>query len=115
MEIKIIKKPIKLKELQKIAREQFGCLIKAVVDVEKGVMAIAGEMHSDEEVVLMEKGSKRKDTWGINLYPEKPKSEWIEFDSIINIKPFYGNRSRGVENPKIRKKIREVIEKLIIK
>lgn len=114
MEVKIVEKPIKLEELQKLAESQFGELIKVVLDVEKEIMAIAGELHADEEVALMEKGSKRENIWGINFYPKKPKEEWIEFDSIINIKPSYGNRSRNVENPDIRKKIKEIINKLVV-
>jgi len=113
MEPIIIKKQIKLKEIQKLAQEQFGDLIKAVVDVEKEIIALGGELHADEEVALMENGSKRENSWGINLYPNKSKEEWIEFDSIINIKPSYGNRSRYIENPEIRKKIKEIIEKLV--
>ncbi|MBZ1345379.1 MAG: hypothetical protein KY055_01960 [Candidatus Nealsonbacteria bacterium] len=114
MEIKIVKNQIKREELQKLAQEQFGDLIKIVVDIEKEIMAVGGELHADEEVALMEEDSKRENTWGINFYPGKSKEEWIEFDSIINIKPSYGNRSRGVDNPEIRKKIGEIVEKLVV-
>ena len=113
-EIKIVKDSINKKELIDIAKEQFGDIIKAVVDVEQGIMAIGGEMHADEEVILMEQeGSKREYTWGINLYPEKTGENWIEFDSVINLKPSFGNRSRGVDNPEIQKKIRNIVEKLV--
>jgi len=113
MEIKIVKVPINKKELVDIAREQFGDLVKTVVDVGQRIMAVGGEMHADEEVALMEQeGSKREDTWGINLYPERDGDNWIEFDSVINLKPSFGNRSRGVDNPEIQKKIRNIVEKL---
>lgn len=116
MEVKIIKNPITKQELIDIAKEQFGELVKAVVDIEQGIMAIGGEMHADEETVLMERiGSKREYTWGINLYPEKPENEWIEFDSVINIKPSFNNRSREVENSEIKEKIKNIVQKLIIK
>jgi len=116
MEIKIVKDPINKKELFDIAKKQFGDLVKAVVDVEQLIMAIGGELHADEEVALIEQeGSSRENTWGINLYPEKQEKEWIEFDSIINIKPSSGNRSREVENLEIRKKIKSVVKKLVIK
>ncbi|MBU2579304.1 hypothetical protein KKA09_04300 [Patescibacteria group bacterium] len=112
--MKIIKNSITRKELQKIAKKQFGDLIKAVVDVKNEIMAIGGEFHADEEVLLMEKeGSKREYVWGINLYHEKMEDDWIGFDSIINIKPFYGNRSRNVENSKIREKIKKIVKKLV--
>ncbi len=114
-EIKIVKDLINKKELIDMAKGQFGDLVKAVVDVEQGIMAIGGEMHADEEVVLIEQeSSKREDTWGINLYPEKTSDDWIEFDSVINLKPSFGNRSRNVDNPEIQKKIRNIVEKLIL-
>jgi len=115
MEIKIVKDSINKKELIDIAKGQFGDLVKAVVDVGQRIMAVGGEMHADEEVMLMEQeGSKREHTWGINLYPEKSGEELIEFDSIINIKPSYGNRSRDVENPKTREQIKIIVNKLIV-
>ena len=115
MVIKIVKNPISKQELIKMAKEQFGDLLKAVVDIEKEIMAIGGELHSDEESLLIEKEhSKREYTWGINFYLEKPEEEWIEFDSVINLKPSFGNRSRGVENPKVREKIKEIVGKLVL-
>lgn len=115
MEVKIIKNSISKKEIIDIAKKQFGDLVKAVVDVEQGIIAIGGEMHADEEVALMEQeNSKREYTWGINLYPEKKGEELIEFDSIINIKPFCNNRSRDVENPETREKIKIIINKLVV-
>jgi hypothetical protein len=89
--------------------------VKAVVDIKQEIIAIGGELYSDEEVTLIEKeGSKREDTWSINLYPEKPEEEWIEFDSVINLKSSFGNRSREVENPEIKERIKIIIEKLIV-
>jgi len=115
MEIKIVKDSINKKEVINIARNQFGDLVKVVVDIKQSVIAIGGEMHADGEVVLIEKeDSKREDIWGINLYPEKLGEEWIEFDSVINIKPSYGNRSRDIENPEIKTKIKDIINKLIV-
>lgn len=114
MPIIIVKDSIKREELKRIAEGQFGNLVKAVVDTEKEIMAIGGEMHADEEVVLMEQeGSKREHVWGINLYPEKTDEDWLEFDSVINLKPSFGNRSRGVDNPEIQKKISNIVEKLV--
>lgn len=115
MAIKVVKKPIKRSELAEIASEEFGDIVKAVVDVEQGIMAIGGELHADEEVLLSEnEGSKRENTWGINLYPRKTGGEWLEFDSMVNIKPSLGNRSRGVENLELREKIKEIVKNLII-
>lgn len=114
MQIKIIQKPITKKTLIEIAREGFVDLVKAVVDIEKGIMALGGELHADEEALLLEQGSLQENLWGINLYPEKSAEEFIEFDSVINIRPAHSNRSRGVENSQIREQIKGIIKKLII-
>ena len=113
MEIKIIEEPVKISELKTIAEQGFGDMVKAVVDVEKEIMAVGGELHADAEAVLAEQGSKRENVWGVNLYPEKSGADWLEFSSMINIKPHSGNRSRGVENPEARAKIIKIVNKLI--
>ena len=102
-----------LKELLEIARDQFGDLVKAVVDVDLEIMAIGGELHSDEEAILLKQGSKQSNLWGINLYPEEKKEEWIELDSFIDIRPSQNNRSRDVENPKIKERIIDIVNKLV--
>lgn len=112
----IVKNSIKLEDLKNIAEKQFGELVKATVDTEQEIMAVGGELHADEEVLLMEQeNSKREHTWGINLYPGKTGEDWIEFDSVINLKPSFGNRSRGVDDSEIQKKIRDIIKKLIVR
>ena len=89
-------------------------MVKAVVDVEQEIMAVGGELHADEEALLAEReNSKRENTWGINFYTDKSSEEFIEFDSMVNIKPAFGNRSRNVENLAIQKKIKEISNKLI--
>lgn len=113
MEIRIIKEIISLGELEKIAENQFGNLVKAVVDIKKRIIAIGGELHADEEALLVEQGSNQQDLWGINLYPEKFNSDFVEFDSMINIRPSQGNSSRGVENRDICEKIYNVVKKLV--
>ena len=102
-------------ELSKMAENMFGGLVKAVIDIEKEVIVVDGPMHADQETELVKKGSKQVNLWGINLYPEKSGEDFIEFDSMINLKPSQSNRTRGVENPKIRKKIKIIINKLVEK
>ncbi|HEC69721.1 MAG TPA: hypothetical protein ENI31_05530 [Candidatus Omnitrophica bacterium] len=111
--MKIIKDEISLQELKKLAEESFGNLVKAVVDVEREVMAIGGELHSDEEALLIEDGSNQRSLWGINLYPHTEEKDWIEFDSVINIRPSQGNLSRNVDNPQIKDKIIKIVNKLV--
>ena len=113
--MRIIEKKISILELQKMAEQMFGNLVKAVVDVEKKIMAVDGELHSDEEALLLKKGSQQKDLWGINIYPEIKNDGWIEFDSMINLRPSLQNLSRGVDNVNIRRKIKKIVNKLVEK
>jgi hypothetical protein len=106
--VKIVKQALTLDELKKMAAK-FGNLVKAVVDVERQLIALDGELHSDLESLLLDDGSKQKNLWGINLYPEVQGDGFIEFDSLINIRPSQGNRSRGVEDQKTQKKIIDIV------
>jgi hypothetical protein len=111
--MKIIDVPISLGDLKDMAESRFGNLVKIVVDVERNIMAVDGELHADEEALLLENGSKQEDLWGINIYPELEGTDRIEFDSIINIRPSQGNRSRGVDNRAIREKIIDIVNALV--
>lgn len=112
--IEIIKDSISKEELRNIAKNQFGDLVKAVVDVEKEIMAIGGELHADEEALLLQNGSHQENLWGINLYLNKSNDEFIEFDSMINVRPSQENKSRGVDSLEIQRKIRDTVSKLIL-
>lgn len=90
-----------------------GMMVKGVVDVEKGLLAIDAELHADLEQMLLQNGSKQDHLWGINLYPEDEGEDFIEFDSMINVRPRQNNPSRSVEDPEIRAKVIEVVEKWI--
>lgn len=111
----IVEDKISIEELKEMARKMFGNLVKGVVDAEKEIMAVDAELHADEESLLLEKGSKQENLWGINLYPEISGDDFIEFDSMINIRPSRENRSRGVENLEIRDKIIKIVNKLVQK
>jgi len=112
MEIKVVRDTVSRDELREIAKQQFGDMVKAVVDVEQGIMAIGGELHSDEEAMLLDQGSAQRHLWGINLYPDKPLDEWIIFDSMINVRPSGGNRSRYVESSEIREAVTRIVNRL---
>lgn len=105
--------PISKEELQRIAKKSFGNLVKAVVDVSGESMVIDADLHADEEAFLLARGSKQIDLWGINLYPELIGEQFIEFDSMINLRPSAGNLSRGVDDEQIKAKIRQVVSRLI--
>ena len=110
---RIVREPISLAEVRELAQARFGDMVKASVDIGRGVMAIGGELHSDEEALLLEDGAKQPDVWGINLYPNESSDDWIEFDSMINVRPAQGNRSRGVDDPAIQSKIRRLVGELV--
>lgn len=111
--MQVIKTKITIKELQFAAQKSFGNFVKAVVDIKKGIMAIGGNLHADEEALLLKDGSDQYDLWGINIYPGNSADEFIEFDSMINIRPVQNNRSRSVGNSEIRDKIKEAVKKLV--
>lgn len=113
MTIEILRRPTKRARLSTLAEGQFGDMVKAVVDVERGVMAIGGELHSDEEAALIDEGSAQEHLWGINLYPAEPDDAWLEFDSLINVRPSQGNRSRNVEDSGLRDRIRQIVTGLV--
>jgi hypothetical protein len=113
MPTRIIAAPVPLEEVRRMAREQFGDFVKAVVDIERGMMAMGGELHADQEALLLDRGARQVDLWGINIYPDLPSSERIEYDSMINVRPAHGNRSRSVDDPAIRRRIAEVVSGLL--
>jgi hypothetical protein len=105
--------PVTLNKLKEMAAAMFGDLVKGVVDVKRGIMVLDAEMHSDEEAALLDSGSNQSDLWGINLHPELEGEEFVEFDSLINIRPSQENRSRNVEDPAIRERIFEIVNRLV--
>ena len=114
METKIIKNKISREELKKLSHEQYGDILKAVVDVDKKIMGAGGELHVDIQSLLIEKENSRgNNTWGINLYLDKAGDDFIEFDSMVNLKPNLGNKIRGIEDENIKKKIREIVNQLV--
>jgi hypothetical protein len=111
--LRVVRDSIGRSELITLAQSQFGDMVKAVVDLRRGIMAIGGELHSDEEALLLDEGSAQADLWGVNLYPDEADEAWIEFDSMINVRPSQGNRSRAVEDPTAQEHIRRVVTSLV--
>lgn len=112
--MKIVRDKIAISELQSMAKHMHERLVKAVVDVEKEIMAVDAGLHSDElEFLIEQENSEPKNLWGINIFPEKAKDVFIQFDSMLNIKPGLGNRTRGVEDPEVQKKIISIVDKLV--
>jgi len=109
----LISQPISAQQLREAGEELYGDMVKAVVDVERGVMAVGAELHADEEAFLLAENSRQENLWGINLYTDRVIPEMIEFDSMINIRPRQNNRSRGVEDAETRERIIGIVRNLV--
>lgn len=53
-EIKIFREPVALDIVKQLAEVTFGDFVKGVVDVEKKILGLGGELHADIEAVLLE-------------------------------------------------------------
>ena len=113
--MRIVEDKITLAELREMAQSMFGSFVKAVVDVERGIMVVDAGMHADEETELLSGGSRHENLWGINLYPDEEADAFLEFDSMINLRPAQNNRSRGVESAEIRERIARIVGGLVQK
>jgi hypothetical protein len=105
--------PITLDEIRHLAACRFGDMVKAVVDLRLGVILLDADLHADQEAELLASGSAQADLWGINLYPDLPEPDWVEFDSMINLRPSFGNRSRGVDDAATREAIVGLVRRLV--
>ena len=110
----ILERPISRAQLKEYAANTFGDMIKCVSDVDKGLLAIDADLHADLERLLLENGSQQTSLWGFNLYPDETGDDFIEYDSLINIRPHQGNRSRDVQDPAVREQIIKVVNTLIV-
>ncbi len=111
-DVLVLEQRIERADLDRLLR-LFGDMIKYVVDVERGVIAIGGELHADAEQILLEQGSRPADLWGANYYPGRGREGCVEFTSLINIRPARGNRSMEVEDPAVRERIRALTFALV--
>jgi len=113
--MKLVNSCISLHELHKMSENMFQKLVKAVVDIEKEIMVVDAVMHADQELLLLEEHkSEQKNLWGIHLYPDNYGQEsFIVFDSMINLRPSFGNRTRGVDDVHTQQKIKAIVTKLV--
>lgn len=111
--IKIFTSPVSISELNQLAEASFGDFVKGVVDIDKNILGLGGELHADIEAVLLEQGSEQKSLWGINLYPDQALPDMLEFDSMINLRPNQNNRTRGVDDPGLQQRILELVTNLV--
>ena len=112
-DIVLVTERIDSETLRTLLDRFFEDMVKYVVDVERGVAAVGGELHADAEALLIDDGSRQQDLWGANDCPGLGADACIEFTSLINIRPSQGNRSMEVEDPRIRERVREITSRLI--
>jgi len=113
MEPHIVKVPLPADEFGTVVAEHRHGMIKVVVDIEKRVLALGGDLHADGEQRLLDDGSRQEDIWGANIYPGKPPGEQIEYTSMINIRPRQGNRSMDITEATLRDAVAGVIRSLL--
>ncbi len=113
MKIQILTKKISQEAACKIAKDNYGEMVKGVVDVEKKIIALGGELHADAEALLLENGSRQEDLWGFNLYPDKPRDKRLAYTSLINIRPHQNNRSIEIQDEKLKKNIQSLVDSLV--
>ena len=112
--MQILQTAISRAELAALAENTFGDMIKCVADVKLGLLALDAELHADLERLLLENGSADENLWGFNLYPEEEGEDFIEYDSLINIRSWQNNPTRDVLDPDIRDAIKQIVEQFII-
>ncbi len=110
----LVDKKITLAELKEMSKKMYGDLVKVVVDSEKRIMVVDAHFHADQEQYFLEEGSDQKNLWGINLFPDSyGTDQWLVFDSMINLRPSWGNRTRGIDDQQMQKIVREIIASLV--
>ena len=111
-DVVLLERRIEAAELRRLV-ERFEEMVKYVADVERGIVAIGGEMHADAEAVLLEAGSRQADLWGANYYPGRGREGCIEYTSLINIRPSAGNRGMELIDPALRARVLEITLALV--
>ncbi len=111
--ILVLTRRITLAELAQLIGNPFPDMVKFVVDIEGGIIAIGGELHADAEAILIDQGSQQDSLWGGNYYPGRGEPGCLEYGSLINIRPSQQNESMFVQSEAIRERIRVVVYSLI--
>lgn len=113
MNVQLVSSRIGHAALIKLAQKSYGEMIKGVVDVTRGIMALGGELHADAQAALLQDGSLPEDIWGFNIYVAKPRQQRMDYTSFINVRPSAGNRSMEIQDHVLRKRIRTIVDSLV--
>lgn len=114
MQIIITNTKISTLQIKELCEQGFRDMVKVVVDIEKGIVGIGGELHADAEALLLERGSDQKHLWGANFYPYHSPDERISYTALINIRPHQDNPSLEILDETIKRKVKVIIEKLVL-
>jgi hypothetical protein len=112
-DIVLIEKRLAPEELARLVRAHFDDMVKYVVDIERGLAAVGGELHADAEQILLQAGCRQEDLWGANYYPGRGPEECVEYTSLINIRPAQGNRGMLIADALVRERVRDLTFALI--
>jgi len=107
--IRILKERASPAQIQDMLQE-YKSMIKIAVDIRRRILAGGGEMHADCESVLLEEGSEQNDLWGANWYPAEQR---IDYEALINIRPWLSNRSVVIQNEDIRRQVQAITIELL--
>ena len=113
MNIKTFTSQVSKEELLALAEASFGNMVKGVIDIQKKILALGSELHSDCEEILLDQGSKQVNLWGFNIYTDRTKEERLEYTSMINIRPKQNNMQREIQDPNLRKQIKDIIDNMV--
>jgi hypothetical protein len=105
-----VTEPIPIDDLRRLVPGRFRDFVKGVVDLRREILLIDAEMQADQEAVLL---ADQRDLWGVNFYPQIDGPDWLEFDSMINLRPSSGNRSRGVDDAATRDAITALVDRVV--
>ena len=97
--------PLSEATIRRLVDAEFGDMVKFVVDLDREVLCVGGEFHSDEETILLEKGSKQENLWGANFYPDRPEGKKLVYTSMINVRSREGNMKQEIQSPRIREQV----------
>lgn len=110
MAIHIIRERATPEQIAEMAEAFGGALIKLAVDVERGVLAGGGGLHSDCEQALLENGSRQEDIWGADWLPMTGE---VRTEAMINIRPRQGNYGMEIQSPEVRQRVEQIVRRLL--
>jgi len=111
--IHIVKERMPREQLAALIGRPFADYVKFVVDVERRIMAVGGELHVDAEAELLERGSSQSALWGGNYFPGRGPAECIEYTSMVNLRPSQNNSTMELRDPALRERVRALVFELL--